>query len=95
MILSLLRIFVYIFILTGLVFVFISNFEILGVIGLGLSFILAYKEHQKNKRQTNKQKHTKRRSGQIYDKDQNGKRGKKNKKYKKKSNPNKKKKDEE
>lgn len=95
MTLSLQRVFTYLFVLTGLAFVFIPNFEIFGAVGLGVGFLLAYREHQKNKRKSNQQKHTKKRSGQVYDKDQNNKLGNKNKKYKKKPNPNKKKKDEE
>jgi len=95
MVLSLQRILSYILILTGLAFVFIPNFEIFGAFGLCVGFILAYREHQKNKRQSNKQKHTKKRSGQVYDKDQNEKRGNKNKKFKKNPNPNKKKNDEQ
>ena len=95
MVLSLQRILSYIMLLTGLAFIFIPNFEIFGAVGLGVGFIMAYREHQKNKRQSNKQKHTKKRSGQVYDKEQNEKRGNKNTKYKKKSNPNKKKNEEE
>ncbi len=92
MVLSLKSIFAYILIIIGLAFVFIQHFEILSAICLGLGFILAYREHQKNKRRSNKQKHTKKRSGEIYNEDQNEKHGNKNKKYKKKSNPNKNKK---
>ncbi len=57
-----------------------------------LEFILFFRKHEKNKTKSNKEKHTRRRSGKIYDNSQNNKRGNKNKKYKKKPNPNKKKK---
>ena len=48
-------------------------------------------EHLKNKRPSTKDKHTRTRSGNVYDKSQNSKRGAKNKKFKPRANPNKKK----
>ncbi len=80
MILSLQRFFAFLLILIGLVFVFIPNFEIFAAVALGIGFIMAYREHQKNKRKSNRQKHTKKRSGQVYDKDRNNKRGEKKQK---------------
>jgi len=50
--------------------------------------------HRKGKRPSTKQKHTARRSGEVYDNEQNEKRGEKNKKYKKPENPNKKRKED-
>jgi hypothetical protein len=46
------------------------------------------KEHTKGKRKSTKQKHTKRRPGKVYDKNQNAKRGAKNKKHQNQPNPN-------
>ncbi len=93
-IINLQLIFAYVLVLIGFVFVFIPNFEIFAVIGLGLGFVMTYREHRKNKRTSNRQKHTKKRAGKVYDTNRNEKRGNKNKKYKKKTNPNKKKKNE-
>lgn len=58
-------------------------------LALSLGFILAF-AHNKRKRPSTKQKHTDRRAGEVYDIEQNEKRGEKNKKYKKAPNPNKK-----
>ncbi len=75
--------------------IFVLQYRVIGSVVLLLSSFMAYREHTKNKRKSNAHKHTKRRSGQIYNKKQNDKHGKKNRKYKKKDNPNKRKDNEQ
>ena len=83
---------VFLFILAIVIFAISWHYFslIAGVVSLiSYSFVLAFVAiHRKNKR--NWQRHTDRRSGEIYDVEQNKKRGKKNKKYKKTKNSNKK-----
>jgi len=50
MTISLQNIFAYALIFSGLVFVLIPHFGTVSVVLLSLGFILAYREHQKNKR---------------------------------------------
>ncbi len=89
MVLSLKYIFTFLLIMLGISLIFFDN-TVIGISLFGISLFIAYREHNKNKRKSNKQKHTSKRSGKVYDTEQNNKRSKKNKKYKKKNNPNKK-----
>ncbi len=86
MTLSLKYIFVSIVSILSISLIFFDKIEI-GIGLLVVSLFFAYREHNKNKRKSNKQKHTTKRSGKVYDIEQNNKRSKK---YKKKNNPNKK-----
>ena len=82
---------IFLFILAIIIFVASWYFFSLKIAIVGLvvyAIVLAF-AHKKRKRPSTYQKHTNKRAGEIYDKEQNGKRGKKNKKYKKKQNPNK------
>lgn len=68
--------------------IFFPDLVIIGIISIGIGIYLF--THRRGKRPSTKQKHTAKRSGEVYDKAQNQKRGGgKNRKYKKPDNPNK------
>ncbi len=78
------------FILSIIVFIaswYYFSFIFATIALVGTIIILTFAH--KRKRPSTYNKHTKKRSGEVYDENQNEKRGSKNKKYKKKKDPNK------